>query len=350
MKGKITLAASSDRLRQAIPLMSKYKIPATPQNYWVWYEFVGGGVPAITETIDRLTQAGEPIDEVLTRTLYERHIETRGQEHVESVEEAIRQLIETMSSSLATADAEVVRYETSLGQQIAEFSPNISTERFKEVVDSLVESTQQMQEGSGALHTHLEESRREVKVLKEELAVARTEAKTDPLTGLANRNGFEEGIEAISRSTDYDSTVHTLLIADIDRFKSVNDNYGHLFGDKVIKAVAKALENLTKGKDIAARFGGEEFVVVLPGTDMQGGRAVAESLRRSIEKGRIFNPKTNEEISRVTISIGATEFDSAEQIDAVIERADAALYRAKENGRNRVETTGSVTRPKAVSA
>lgn len=350
MTAKITLEASSERLRMALPLMSRYKIPVTPQNYWVWYQYVCEDIRPIKETIDRLIEAGEPVDEAATQALYRRYIESQDQQHAERAEEAIRQLIESVSSSLTSADKEVTRYEASLGECAAELGADVSSDRLKALVDALSNSTNQMHQGSANLHTNLDESRREVKALKEQLEQAKNEAKTDPLTGLANRKGFEASLEAIRAEFDGKPSAHTLLIADIDKFKSVNDNYGHLFGDKILKVVAKALDNLTKGKDIAARFGGEEFVVVLPGTDIEGGLTVSESIRGNIENGRIFNPKTNEEIQRITISIGATQFDFAEHIDTVIERADQALYRAKENGRNRVEVADSPVQSVVVNA
>ena len=166
------------------------------------------------------------------------------------------------------------------------------------------------------------------------------------MTALANRTGLKESMDTMRSEDENKSVTHSLLIADIDKFKNINDTYGHIFGDKIIKVVAKALQKLTKGKDIAARFGGEEFVVVLPDTDINGGVAVSESIRQNIENGRIFNPKTKEEIQRVTISIGVTTFD----INVVIERADAALYRAKAGGRNRVETADPLASMQPMSA
>ena len=111
--------------------------------------------------------------------------------------------------------------------------------------------------------------------------------------------------------------------------------------------VATAFANLTKGKDLAARFGGEEFIVLLPQTPLEGAATVAESIRKSIAKGRIYNPKTGEEINRVTISIGVTALIHGEAIEDTIARADEALYRAKESGRNRIELDKIGTSTKA---
>ena len=134
-----------------------------------------------------------------------------------------------------------------------------------------------------------------------------------------------------------DSPGHCLLLGDIDHFKSVNDTYGHLLGDKVIKFVAKVFKDGTKGQDLAARFGGEEFAVLLPDTPLSGATAVAENLRKAVEAGRLRRTDTGEAVRQVTISIGATILLPGEPAGATISRADAALYRAKQGGRNRVE-------------
>lgn len=347
---KITLEVSSERLRMALPLMAKYKIPVTPENYWVWYQFITGDVPPIRESIERLIDTSGVIDETATQALYRRYGESPDQQHIASAESTMRRLLESITYSLNAADSEVSRYEASLGECAEELTNEISTDRLKLLVDALTKSTQRMHEGSSSLHSNLDASQEEVKALKEELQRAKAEAKTDPMTRLANRKGLEDELDILRADPDATAATHTLLIADIDKFKLVNDTYGHIFGDKIIKVVAKAFDNQTKGKDIAARFGGEEFVVVLPSTTIDGGIAVSESIRQSIANGRIFNPKTKEEIQRITISIGVTEFDLTEDIDTVIERADAALYRAKEGGRNRVEVADATKLSEVMSA
>lgn len=337
MTTPVSFELASERLRMALPLMSRYRIPVAPQNYTVWYEYVAGNSPVLRDVIDRMVKSEQAIDEVITRELYQRYVDPTDQSRIEAVQPTVRRLIEAISASLNAAGNEVSRYEQSLKECAAQLSTDIEADELRGLVDGLVTSTQQMNDSNTALQHHLEDSRREADALREELAKVRVEAHSDALTGLANRKGFEGRVGALQASDDYVKHPHCLLIGDIDKFKNINDTYGHLFGDKILKVVAKAFSNLTKGKDLAARFGGEEFIILLTETPLRGALRVAESIRRSIEKGRVFNPKSGEEVQRVTISLGVTEIVHGEPIEQAIARADEALYRAKEGGRNRVE-------------
>ncbi len=337
MTTPVSFDSASERLRLALPLMSKYRIPIAPLNYAVWYEYVAGSSPVLRDVIDRMINSEQAIDETLTRELYQRYVDPSDQTRVAAAQLTVRRLIEAMSISLDTAGSEVSRYEQSLQECAAQLSTDIEADELRGLVDGLITSTQQMNAGNAALQNHLEQSRREADALREELAKVRVEAHSDALTGLANRKGFEDRLRALQASEDYAEHPHCLLLGDIDKFKNINDTYGHLFGDKILKVVAKAFSSLTKGKDLAARFGGEEFIILLPETPLRGALTVAESIRRSIEKGRVFNPKSGEEVQRVTISLGVTEIVHGEPIEQAIARADEALYRAKEGGRNRVE-------------
>lgn len=165
-----------------------------------------------------------------------------------------------------------------------------------------------------------------------ELEIAEAKALTDALTGLPNRQAYNERIhQEFSRWQRYNRPF-SLMICDIDYFKRINDDFGHAAGDRVLQVLGKALPRHLRIVDFVARFGGEEFVVILPETDGNSAKIVAEKIRLAIEKIAF---KFKDEAIEVTLSVGLTSYKEEDSIDSGFKRADKALYMAKEKGRNR---------------
>jgi len=165
---------------------------------------------------------------------------------------------------------------------------------------------------------------------------------TDKLTGLSNRHQFDERLEREWNNAKRYKMCLSLLMIDLDHFKNYNDTYGHIQGDKALQETAKIIEqSLNRNVDAAARWGGEEFAVLLPDTDMKGALKVAGRIRKSIEDVLIFC--SDGEITRVTVSIGVKSIVPAKDntIDELLTSADQALYNAKEIGRNTISIKGS---------
>ena len=161
------------------------------------------------------------------------------------------------------------------------------------------------------------------------------QALTDPLTGLYNRRAIMSTLQTeINRNNRFNHT-SSLLLADIDHFKQVNDVYGHMVGDTVLKMITSCVGNNMRRTDSFARWGGEEFLVFAPETSLRKGGIFAEKIRCHVEE--IVYP----EGMTITLSIGVAEFRPDEELDLWIQRADKALYKAKLSGRNRVETDGA---------
>ncbi len=157
---------------------------------------------------------------------------------------------------------------------------------------------------------------------------------TDPLTGISNRRAFFEVSEELLKLTLRNKTTLSLMIIDIDFFKKVNDTYGHLIGDDVLKYVTKKIAFLIRKSDIFARFGGEEFIILLPNTEESGCYGLAQKIRTVIES----TPYSGHSLKiPLTISIGVSQLKEEKLVRELIRRADEALYTAKRNGRNRVE-------------
>lgn len=177
-----------------------------------------------------------------------------------------------------------------------------------------------MEEASEDLRNHLEEQQRK--------------AHTDALTGLPNRVALTERLEHEVARWRKEGGSLLLAVMDVDHFKRINDNYGHLAGDRVLKILAGRWRDALRPNDFMARYGGEEFVILLPNTTASQGREILERLRVSIEECP-FHFKG--ERLKITVSAGFTAFLDNLAAEEVFERADQALYRAKNNGRNRVE-------------
>ncbi|MHB2078905.1 diguanylate cyclase [Pseudomonas sp. UBA6753] len=169
---------------------------------------------------------------------------------------------------------------------------------------------------------------------REHLEEQRQKALLDPLTGLPNRAAWSERVEREMLEWQAHGGHLAMAILDLDHFKRINDSYGHLAGDKVLKIVADQLRKRLRSGDFIARFGGEEFVLLLPQTSPAAAAQIAEVLRATVEACP-FHFKGERVV--ITTSIGLGAFRSGERGDQVLKRADAALYRAKESGRNRVE-------------
>lgn len=168
-----------------------------------------------------------------------------------------------------------------------------------------------------------------IKLLHQQMSLM---AYTDPLTNIYNRLHFGNFLDSeIDRVKRYGGTF-SIIFFDLDRFKNINDEYGHLVGDEVLKEVAEVVESANRRADIFARYGGEEFIILSPAADINGARQHAERLRRNIEKHRFG------EINKLTCSFGVTEYQpDSDDVPALFKRADSALYNAKKAGRNRVE-------------
>ncbi len=162
-------------------------------------------------------------------------------------------------------------------------------------------------------------------------------ASTDKLTGLLNRHAFTILIDKLISELRREPRPVALLMADVDHFKSINDRHGHLAGDTVLEHVATTLENGLRASDLAVRWGGEEFLLVLKGCEPEEARRIAENLRAAVAGNPVSLPGKS---IAVTISVGIASFGPDEPPSQAIDRADAALYKAKHGGRNRVELAG----------
>jgi len=347
MKYTESIEKSGEYLRLVLPLMAKHAAAFHPVTYAVWYEYVAGINKPLKAAIDELTRNGSLLDEAAIVGLYQKFISDFDEEAAQRLRTGFQAVLANISQSATEAGDQAVQFSQALEQMNADLSSSPPVPASTSVIGNLLIDTRQMQGAIGSLSQQLEESQHKIELLREEVEKAREDALSDGLTGLTNRRGFDLALASGIASAGEQGQTLSLLMTDIDHFKQVNDTYGHLFGDKVIRAVAKTLKENIKGKDTAARYGGEEFVVLLPDTPLEGARCVAERIRSTIEASRIRRADTNQEMAKITVSFGVAIYHAGESASAFVERVDSAMYASKTGGRNRVTVAPTVSVEKA---
>ncbi|WP_409188955.1 GGDEF domain-containing protein [Bradyrhizobium sp. RDM4] len=310
---------------------------AIPRNYEIWYVYATGyNAPLnkiINETLARSGKLTEADLEQIHDT-YLSHIKTT--DRIDKVGARVIGEIDDVMNVLGHALNMNGTYDSSLSDATEQLSSAKSREQIGTIVERLLRSTGEMREANKALEDRLTLSKHEINNLQQSLEAIRTESLTDPLTGLGNRKYFDRMIASAVQNALASGEPLSLLLFDIDHFKSFNDSYGHLTGDQVLRLVGVSLKQSIKGQDITARYGGEEFAVVLPNTALRQALTVADHIRRAVMAKELKKKSTGEILGRVTVSVGVSLLQQGDDTDALIERADACLYAAKRNGRNRV--------------
>jgi diguanylate cyclase len=334
MKYQDSVEKSAEYLRLALSLMSQQAAALHPVSYAVWYEYVAGGNTALKTAIDMLRRDGARLDEKATHDLFHAHVADLNETVAQRVSQGFQKVMADMSHSATQAGDQAGEFGSALEKWcdgLAAVHPGASLD-----IDTIVGLTRGMQGSMASIKGRLDESRREIEQLRQEVLKAREDSLADGLTGLVNRRGFDLAIATCLAESTPEENGPSLLITDIDHFKKVNDTYGHLFGDKVIRAVAQILKNNVKGQDTAARYGGEEFVILLPDTPIEGAHRLAEKIRTAVAACRVKRTTDNEAVANITISLGVASFKAGESAADFVARADAALYASKNAGRNRV--------------
>jgi diguanylate cyclase len=334
---QVNLNKSAEYLRLALPLMSRHGIPVTPVNYAVLYEYVSGNNQLLNQKLDEMLLTQKHLDSKQIKGLFDEFIDLKNQyNRLEDAHQRFSNLHMNFSLALEEACENTTTFSNSIDNCKQQMEEDSTPQFVESLLHELSNSTNTILRKNRDLLTELNIARIEINDLKKALLDAKRQTVTDTMTSLPNRKAFFDHMGLHMESMKSDFAISSLVMLDIDHFKKINDTFGHLFGDKVIKTVAEVLRRITKGKDMAARFGGEEFIIHLPETDISGARAVAEAIRKTIENASIINPLSNKVVSKVTVSLGITEIQQNSELDEAIARADKALYEAKNSGRNRV--------------
>jgi diguanylate cyclase len=289
----------------------------------------------------QLRAGGDPVE--IADETHRQHAEIlafveREREYLDHRDAELRRIIQVLSDGLAGVSKGAAAYHRRLldnGTRLEAVSRLSDLVKMRAAITAEVQGLRTaIAERQAEEHTANRALQREIELLRENIARAQNEARTDPLTGASNRGAFDEELARRCELAANRREGFALILADIDHFKQINDTYGHPVGDRVLTAFVEFLRVRVRKTDLVARFGGEEFAVILPGAPLRQvlrkSRKLLEELARS---DWAVDPGTK---LRFTVSMGVAEWHDGDDAGGLIERVDRALYRAKHDGRNRV--------------
>jgi diguanylate cyclase len=326
-----TMAHASAALRQ----ITSKKQPVDPRSFALWYTYATGQSGLLNDAIDaKLAQAGTltagDIEE-----LHDTHIgPTRAPDKVDRLRTRIADEIEQVMAMIEAAGDSAGSYSANLSSASRRLDGVKDRDSVRAIVEDLVLSTREMAAANAKLQVQCQALWDEVAQLRRELDALRLESQTDPLTSLGNRRFFVTALERLMTDCRAADEPLSLLMADVDHFKQINDTFGHVVGDRVLRFISTTLKDAITGKDVACRYGGEEFVVILPKKALPPAIKMAEELRHTIMKCKLIRRSTGEGQGRVTASFGVATMHKTTSAQALIEAADMCLYAAKRSGRN----------------
>ncbi len=328
---------STDKAKKLMVGAQKFllsqELAPIPVNYTVAYELASNRNKNLNSAIIELQEKNQNLDNYVLQDLYSTYIidaESGIAEIVNPMDEIVKSVLGHVSESGENA----AEFAHLVEENSAKINESKSEDEIHKITQDLVSAAQVAVEGQKKLQEQLETARKETERLKESIEKISEEAVRDELTGLLNRKGLKEKLEELIEQEQLEET--TAIMMDIDHFKQVNDTYGHLLGDRVIQSTGVEITKNVRGGDIAVRYGGEEFALILPGTSEEGAKVVAENIRKAVNALRWENTRTGEKIPPITLSAGIAKAKDQELIEDLLLRADEALYSAKRAGRNRV--------------
>lgn len=306
------------------------KIVVSPIIILAGLAFATMAVLAMTVMAERIW--GVPVEEAKPK----QKIDEQALDNVSTrLDSSLSTVIELVGSTLAASG----RYNDALTKAESDLKTLPDPKLVQKAIRNLLTENAAIKNEVQALKGRLEVAQTETQELRAELENALSQGLIDALTGLKNRRWFDKNVAKEVKSAHQQAVPLCLAILDIDHFKRINDNYGHRTGDTVLTWCGNLLQQSLKGRDTAVRYGGEEFAIILPRTNLFGATTLLENIRTEFHRTKWQHKSSGREIGVVTASFGIAQLREEETLEALIERADANLYTAKAEGRNKIVAT-----------
>jgi diguanylate cyclase len=334
---KELIVESAKNLKKALPLMMKYSVPTTPDNYSLWYHYVANDNNNLTESMDKLLAANDICPPIQAESLYREHIRSPSESETWELRATLEKVMTELDQLIIDTHSDTDKFGHTFDKTVQNISKvekeGWSIDEVVSMLKILEKDASQMRNATKFFSNNLALAKNEIDTLKMQLEQTRSAAIYDSLTGLLNRYAFDTELSAYLAA---DTKGLCIILCDIDHFKNFNDTWGHLLGDQVLKAVGRKINESMRNETKAYRFGGEEFVMLVPKSNIRIARVLAESIRKKLEKLSLKDKRSGEYINNITASFGVVESQPNETLTDLIARADEYLYKAKTLGRNRV--------------
>ncbi|WP_320043616.1 GGDEF domain-containing protein [uncultured Desulfobacter sp.] len=323
-------------LRLTLGFLAQHNLSATPVNYTVWYEYASGKNPKLKQTIDQMLKKKLPLNNNHVEVLYQKFISDGDRVVISRLLTKLNLMLREITSHVVETEGDLSSHGQTLDSLAAQIKETHDFDGVKEIIDQMLDTTRAIIQSGSRLQTRMKVSSEDLKQLHKELEISQKEARTDSLTGLTNRRGLEKRLEIERIRARQNNSPFSVIMLDIDHFKAVNDTFGHLVGDSLLKGFADILSGLVRRNDLATRYGGEEFLILLPETNVEGAYAVSEKIRNILCEKEWTIKDSGKRIGQVRASMGIAQYKLGETGNEVITRADEAMYHAKNTGRDRI--------------
>lgn len=319
------------KLQKALLFLKQYRLPASPINYAVAYEYISDENLALCNQLSADIRSGKTIDSFLMQCLYTEYL-LHSDNSSEELVNKVNSLIATTQKHGQKAQRDSSHYINLLDEGLLLLDEQ-DPEQSKEVIAKLHKATNYAKKTQQTLLKALRMANEKSESLQQQIDDIQANKQLDPLTGLFNRSVMNETVDMwISNKTEKIAA----LAINLDHFRQFNDSYGVTIGNVILSKVAQKVKSYVNDTGLPVRLSGEEFLVLIPEADLTSAQEIAEKVRSGVEKLQFINAKNKKKLPKITVSIGVTEYIHGSHLDTTIQKANSAMQMAKATGRNRV--------------